>query len=156
MGGIHPWGDYFSFVPNGFKPQPLLIKRCLFIPQKHSGGLWLQLGSMVTRYEVNRGVMPLQERIDFCRKTYKKAKQYSFQLQRTSSKEKAQFLKLNVKLNQNGGQWDGGEDSGHFKWRLHQQRHIPQSIGHNGGGRRAPWKRGCISHNDLHNLEELG
>ena len=56
MGGIHPWGDYFSFVPNGFKPQPLLIKLCLFIPQKHS------------------------------------------------SKEKARVLKLNFKLNQNGGQ----------------------------------------------------
>ena len=56
MGGIHQCGDYFSFVPNGFKPQPRLIKRCLFIPQKRS------------------------------------------------SKEKARFLKLNFKLNQNGGQ----------------------------------------------------
>ena len=38
------------------------------------------------------------------KKTYKTAKQYSFQLQQTSSKEKAQFLKFDFKLNQSGGQ----------------------------------------------------
>ena len=59
------------------------------------------------------------------KKPYKTAKQYSFQLQQTSSKEKAQFLKLDFKLNQSDGQWHGGQDGGHFKWRP-QPRYIPQ------------------------------
>ena len=86
---------FCSFVPTCFKSQAPFFKSCLFISQTHFGNLWLQSGSMVTRYEVNSGRRSshCKRQSIFVEKTYKTAKKYSFQSQQTSAKEKAQFFK---------------------------------------------------------------